>query len=601
MVVAGLVALGGAWLGASEQQRGAPPPTTGTAFLAGQVVDATNNQPISGATVTLIAPQAGRGGLQAPIVVDSQGRFFFANLPAGSYRTQVIKTGYTAASLATFSRSLDLADGERVANVRISLLKLGGISGVVRDDGGDPMVGIDVIALERAVVNGRSTLRRYTQSKTDDRGSYRLAGIRPGEYYVCACAQDPMPFDGLLLTTLASDPLQLMGAAARALRAGSDAVTLDSTLRTIAPTFFPNSPTIGRATRVVVAAGEQKNGVDIDATTVRAGRVSGTIVGASNPVTAQSVRLIPTGESIEGASISQLAPVLVQPDGRFDFAGVPPGLYTLRVLHIVTAARGGGPSGSALALVGARAAAMNAANAGPNVTGEPILWATQSVTVGDDGVSGLVISLSRGTPLTGRVQFVGASPPPTVGRGSIAALPLSDQPLGFPAAVSPDFTFRVAGIVPGRYELFVSSWPGWPTVKSVVVGGVDVTDLPIDVADAEVSDVVVTMSDVPRASVSGSVAGISSASPDKCVVLFPTNRRYWVDPAASQSRFFLVPVNAKGQFKTAPAVPAGEYFYAVVTDEASADWPNPTKLETWSRSAPRVTVIDGQNVTLTVR
>ena len=57
--------------------------------------------------------------------------------------------------------------------------------------------------------------------------------------------------------------------------------------------------------------------------------------------------------------ISGLAPVLVQPDGRFDFAGVPPGQYVLRVQHNVSPARGGGsPSGSALMFLGARGNAL---------------------------------------------------------------------------------------------------------------------------------------------------------------------------------------------------------------------------------------------------
>src|SRR5512140_1092672 len=68
-----------------------PPPAMGTGFIAGQVVDSAG-KPISEATVMVNgmapAPAAGRGGVvppQTPVTTDAQGRFFFANLPAGNY------------------------------------------------------------------------------------------------------------------------------------------------------------------------------------------------------------------------------------------------------------------------------------------------------------------------------------------------------------------------------------------------------------------------------------------------------------------------------------------------------------------------------------
>ena len=74
-------------------------------------------------------------------------------------------------------------------------------------------------------------------------------GLAPGDYLICACLRDPIPFDQLLLTTLASQPLNLMSVAARALTVGADVVSLDDTLRMYAPTFHPNSSTIARAAR----------------------------------------------------------------------------------------------------------------------------------------------------------------------------------------------------------------------------------------------------------------------------------------------------------------------------------------------------------------
>ena len=610
VIVAGLIAIGGGWLNASDQQRGAPP-TVGTAFLAGQVVDATTNQPIAGATVTLIGSMAGRaGGPQPPVVVDSQGRFFFANLPAGTYRLQAVKPGYSAVAQVFVDRPIDLADGERFTTVKLRLVKLGNLSGAVRDDSGDPVVGADVFAFGRITVNSRPMLRRYSLTKTDDRGAYRFSAMAPGAYYVCACAQDSMPLDGLLLSTLAADPIHLMGAAGRALRVGADAVTLDGTLRALAPTFHPNSPTIARATAVTVTSGEDKTGVDIDAPLVRVARVSGTIVGAPNPILAQSVRLLPADESIEGTPISQLSPMLVQPDGRFDFARVPPGQYVLRVQHSVTAARGGAPSGSALQLIGgARGAAMASQNTGALLPDQAQLWAAQPVTVTPDGITGLVVPLRSGASVGGRLQFVGNSPQPTpevLGRGSVL-LQTSDvdlsgfSPLVVGGRVGGDGTFRIDGVPPGRYSVLMTSLPGWPTVQLVTIDGIDVTDLPFDVGEKDIASMAITFSDARVAILTGTVVGEMAATHDVSVMVFPTDRRYWSDLRASRRRLTTAAVNAKGAFKTT-ALPAGEYFYALVPDEKAAESTQSAAVfESLSRTAARLTLSPGQIAVVTVR
>jgi len=41
---------------------------------------------------------------------------------------------------------------------------------------------------------------------------FRIAPLPGGDYVVCACSRDPIPFDATLLTTLASQPIQLMTA-----------------------------------------------------------------------------------------------------------------------------------------------------------------------------------------------------------------------------------------------------------------------------------------------------------------------------------------------------------------------------------------------------
>jgi hypothetical protein len=161
-----------------------------------------------------------RAGLP-PVLADAQGRVFFRGLTPGSYALTANQAGYVALRPAL----IELGDNERITDVVIRLTKLGSVAGSLRDNAGDPVVGTEVLAFARNFTSGRLVLQPTVRGvKSDDRGMYRIPGLPPGEYFVCACLRDPNPLDPLLLTTLASQPLNLMSVAARALNVGADVV-----------------------------------------------------------------------------------------------------------------------------------------------------------------------------------------------------------------------------------------------------------------------------------------------------------------------------------------------------------------------------------------
>jgi hypothetical protein len=572
----------------------APSQQPPTAVVAGRVIDTSSGRPIADVVVTL----AGVRQAPRPVITDARGRFVFAGLTGGTISLSATRVGYVSAS--PIARAFPVKAGERLTDLTIRLSPLSSISGTVRDDAGDPVVGVEVIAFRRAIVNGRPELRRAGQVATDDRGAYRIFNVRPGEVLVCACRRDPIPFDGVLLKTLASQPLHLLGAAARAVKLGAGAVVLDDTLRTFAPTFYPSSPTTTNASRVTLAPGDDRAGVDISLVPVRAARVSGTIVGAPGPMHAAFIRLIPTGDRLVSA-IAELSPALVQPDGRFDFTAVPPGEYTLHVTYSETKGAGG-PSGAALAFIGSRGTAL--ASPGVSVPGSPQFSAAEPVVVADDDVVGITVTLREGPRVSGRVEFAGNSPPPSPqaieSRGIVRLEFLTEPPVftgWIPLGrVGGDGSFSFPGL-PGRHLLTASAGAPWTNLKSITIAGVDATDLPIDL-DRDVGDVVVTLSDVPLASLSGTVRHTGTTREDETALVFPVDRRFWDEPAAAYRRFRTTAVRRDGSFLT--RLPAGEYFVAVVPDDRALDWQERRRLEQLAKSAVRVQLADGEKKTIEV-
>ena len=585
------------------------PPIAGTGFIAGQVVDSAAGRPIPEAQVQIVARNTpGARGVAVPaIVADAQGRFFFRGLVPGTYSLLANQTGYAAVRQAL----IEVADNERVLDAVVRLTKLATVTGSLRDSAGDPVVGTEVLAFQRTFTSGRLVLQPLVRGvKSDDRGMYRIPGLPPGEYFVCACLRDPNPLDPQLLTTLASQPLNLMSVAARALHVGADVVSLDDTLRGYAPTFHPNSATVARAERVSLAPGEDKTAVDITVDLVRATRVSGRVVGAESPMQASSIRLVPLADADAGIQLTAMQPMLVQADGRFDFANVPPGQYRLIVTHRETSARGGGPSGLALNFTGGRAASPPPAPiavAGPGVTPPPMLWANEVISVGEGGLSGLVVSLSPGMNVSGRVQFVGNAPQPTeqmLTRSSLTLLQLAatgGASVSASGPVTASGTFRiVGGAVPGKYNPSFTGVPGYSNLRSVTLAGADITDLPIEVGTRDLGELVLTFVDTPLASLTISVSVQQGRrADDDQVLVFPVDRKYWAEPSAGRRRIRFQQVSAKGSAAIAD-LPAGEYFVAIETGMAIADLQE-SHLDAVSRRAQRITINDGEKKTIEVR
>ncbi|MEI6245446.1 MAG: carboxypeptidase-like regulatory domain-containing protein, partial [Acidobacteriota bacterium] len=124
-------------------QRGAE----GTGEISGSVVTTgTGARPLARVLVTMsgTALKSSR-----TVITDDLGRFAFRNLPTGRFtlvasRPPYVKTSYGAKRPGRPGTPIDLAAGQRLADITIPLARGAAITGFVRSQSGEPMPGVAV-------------------------------------------------------------------------------------------------------------------------------------------------------------------------------------------------------------------------------------------------------------------------------------------------------------------------------------------------------------------------------------------------------------------------------------------------------------------------
>jgi hypothetical protein len=560
----------------------------GPGELAGRVVDAQTHTPLPEAIVTL-----GGRGAPARVLADPQGRFVFRDLAPGTVTLTATRAGYLGNGSGDRDPAapplfVDLASDQHVADLTLSLWKLGAISGTVAADG-EPLVGIEIRALRRTLVAGAWRLLAVVTTTTDDRGAYRLSGLLPGEYIVAA-RPDRDPDTALLLSLLAATPASSADVMAAATASSLGVPERDSRLRTYGLTFYRDAQTSGLATRVPIDAGADKTGVDFHLRAVRGVRVSGTLTGLDGPAEGLVVRLLPADSALESDPV-EFAAAACDGNGRFELANIPSGKYVVTLLSRPAAPAAAPPS-----------------SAPSPLSAEPTWWARTAVTVGTADISGITVPVHRGVVVGGRAQFNGATAPSAADIAQIALrLDPAEGPVppGTPpwrGVISPDGRFTTMSAPPGQYFVRVANLPrGW-TLESARVGARDAIDEALDIQSADVEDVVLTFSDHPLGGVNGRVLDAGGApAPGAIVLIFPAERRAGLDTSPQARRFRLARAAGSGTFG-AGGLPAGSYLAVAVPSLAASEWQDPARLDAIAPRATRIDIAAGpaQSVTLTL-
>jgi len=344
-----------------------------------------------------------------------------------------------------------------------------------------------------------------------------------------------------------------------------------SRLHAYATTYYQSARTSGQATPVTVQSGEARTGVDITLHLLRAFTVAGRVVTPDGQLAGLQMRLTPT-DTGGPSTDSNNALVATDAEGSFVFFGVPSGRYLLETSRTTRTA--------------------------PPPAPETTTWARVPLTVGASDITGLTVVTQPGLTVSGRVDF--ESNTPQSGSRLLGAT-FSVESDGFGRMTSsfsiagPITQFATRGLRPGRYRTFTEAPPGW-AVKSVMSGGIDIADAPLELENSDVTDVVITLTDRPS-TIGGTVRTAGNPDPSAVVLMFPSDTRFWQDDAISARRLASLRTTPKGTFGPVN-LPSGNYCVIATADEFGDDWQDPRVLELLARTATRVTLGDAQQLSV---
>lgn len=377
-------------------------------------------------------------------LTDADGRYRLTHLPAGNYELRVMLKAYIAEKKTgdnDLVRSISLDDGETMNDLDFSLVRGGVITGRVTDADGHPMISGDV---QLQIVNEGGQKQPYQSHvssqmfETDDRGVYRIYGLRAGRYLVSAGGEGGFDFIGL--------------------SGGKHQRT-----------WHPDTDDENQAKVVEIKEGGEATGVDIKfGVSKRTFEASGRVIddATGRPIPKINVMCVKTGGG--GADFGGLnGQGTTDAQGNFRFNGLTPGNYQVVMINLMALLPGGGEN---------------------KHYSEP---ATFEVKTGD--VENVEIRAKIGATISGVAVIEGAGD--TGAKAMLAQSMItfmskqerSDDPQsasgfgfgagGMPSMIKGDGSFQIAGIRPGKVTFQVVNITGKAlSVVRVERNGADVSD-----------------------------------------------------------------------------------------------------------------------------
>lgn len=297
----------------------------------------------------------------------------------------------------------------------------GAISGRVADELGRPIAGVPVVIRRPGYgSDGEKALRHAGRGITNDRGEYRIFGLKPGAYYALAASAE-QTFEEYLResgTPVAWDEIR-----------GSGYV----------PTYYPRGTDPASAATLNVGPGSELRLIDFTLIRRPVFRVRGRLPDNGTTFEPDLIWLVPKTRSDDAGNIEGEVS-----GSTFEIEDVVPGSYWIR------------------------------ANAGE----VPLLMG--SVDVFDADVDNVVFDRIRGFPvggfaIAGHVRFEGSTPSLQPERSpQLNLTPKAESIDDRSTLIKGDGTFAFSGVIPGVYRFWIDSLPPDTYIKSARLGDSDV-------------------------------------------------------------------------------------------------------------------------------
>ncbi len=390
------------------------------ATISGKVTS--KGKPAAGVVVGLRLSEPNQFDSTFKATSDQEGKYRITNVPRGSYYVAPVAPAFVISDVNKSSgQSLVITEGDNVEGIDFDLVKGGVITGKVTDTDGHPIVEEQVSLLSADYPRSGPSFHVPGNFQTDDRGIYRMFGIRPGRYKVSLGEENIGVHRGF------------------------------GTGRSLPITFYPDANDAAKAT--VIEVGEGTEATKIDITVAPAGQafsVIGRVVdgetGKPVPNVAIYLEKILIIDANSRSGYGGATDVRSNADGEFRLEKLPAGKYSISIQP---------PPES-------------------DLRAEPVAF-----DVIDQEVTGLLIKTATGASLSGIVTLEGTRDRNTV--GALAPIWISvhlrNEGLGFtsnqPAQIKPDGSFRIGGLLAGNVTFSVGSWGPTGNAKVITISRVE--------------------------------------------------------------------------------------------------------------------------------
>lgn len=526
--------------------------TAKPATVEGVVLNQITKEPLKRAEVQLFriekngANMMGSNEAAYSAVTDAEGKFHIENIEAGEYRVQHRKTGFVTGRGGLYdmsSRTLKLAEGEKLDSLRYFLTPQGIVNGHVLDDEGEPVQGVSVMLTRPMYMRGARRVASVGRAQTNDRGEYRIINVQPGRYFIQAEL-------GRAFIGQNSAPVVTP-------QPGAPRMAFVST-------YYPNALEQAQATRVEVAAGQELSGQDIALRKDKVVKVTGKLLEPDGSP-AKNFYLMASPHDSLSFTGGMSAPTDAK--GAFTLGNLRPGEYT------VLANRTDGSISVQSAL---------------------------TLQVGENDADNVTLQLQPGLEAAGAFALEGSDKKDIDFAGcSLNATPADFNLFGGGMGVAKsDGTFKMERLTAGKVTLYAyCRAAGDSYVKSIMVGGEDVFGREIEAASLSSASIrVILRTDV--ASVSGTLDIPEEKKPtlrQPLVLLFPADDRLRQAGQMEQTQ-----IDQKGHFEHKGMRP-GDYLAFAFEDADYTTLPDPDFFTAIQSKAVKVTLAAGESKTLDLK